>query len=163
MQWFEREFQFPFPTDIYPCLVERLGGLIPRVRERATRGGNWTARVDGKWSAQENLGHLADLEDLWQGRLDDFAAGAKVLRPADLENTATHAANHNAHQLSAVVDRLVLAREATVRKLAGLKPDDFAAVGRHPRLDKEMRLVDLLFFIAEHDDHHLARVAELLD
>jgi hypothetical protein len=25
-----------------------------------------------------------------------------------------------------------------------------------------MRLVDHLFFVAEHDDHHLARIAELV-
>ena len=33
---------------------------------------------------------------------------------------------------------------------------------RHPRLKKEMRVLDLAFFIAEHDDHHLARISELI-
>jgi hypothetical protein len=31
----------------------------------------------------------------------------------------------------------------------------------HPRLGTPMRLVDLAYFIAEHDDHHLARLREL--
>src|ERR1035441_8564625 len=30
----------------------------------------------------------------------------------------------------------------------------------HPRLKKPMRLVDHLYFAAEHDDHHLARIWE---
>jgi hypothetical protein len=31
----------------------------------------------------------------------------------------------------------------------------------HPRLKQPMRLVDHLYFAAEHDDHHLARIWEL--
>ena len=31
----------------------------------------------------------------------------------------------------------------------------------HPRLQMRIRVLDLCFFIAEHDDHHLARVPEL--
>ena len=31
-----------------------------------------------------------------------------------------------------------------------------------PRLRTPMRLIDLGFFVAEHDDHHLARITELL-
>jgi hypothetical protein len=32
----------------------------------------------------------------------------------------------------------------------------------HPRLNQPMRVVDLLFFVAEHDDYHLARISELI-
>jgi hypothetical protein len=32
----------------------------------------------------------------------------------------------------------------------------------HPRLKTPMRLVDHLYFVAEHDNHHLARIWELL-
>jgi hypothetical protein len=31
----------------------------------------------------------------------------------------------------------------------------------HPRLKVRIRVLDLVFFIAEHDDHHLARISEL--
>ncbi len=31
----------------------------------------------------------------------------------------------------------------------------------HPRLKQPMSMVDLFFFIAEHDDHHLARIREV--
>jgi predicted short-subunit dehydrogenase-like oxidoreductase (DUF2520 family) len=31
----------------------------------------------------------------------------------------------------------------------------------HPRLKRPMRLIDLCFFVAEHDDHHLAIATRL--
>jgi hypothetical protein len=36
-----------------------------------------------------------------------------------------------------------------------------ARTALHPRLQQNIRVVDLAFFIAEHDDHHLARISEL--
>jgi hypothetical protein len=38
----------------------------------------------------------------------------------------------------------------------------FARSMLHPRLKTPMRLVDHLFFVAEHDDHHLAKIWELV-
>jgi hypothetical protein len=38
----------------------------------------------------------------------------------------------------------------------------FARSIPHPRLKTPMRLVDHFYFVAEHDDHHLARIWELL-
>ena len=32
----------------------------------------------------------------------------------------------------------------------------------HPRLKQPMRLVDHLYFVAEHDDHHLAKIWEMI-
>jgi hypothetical protein len=32
----------------------------------------------------------------------------------------------------------------------------------HPRLKIPMRVIDLAFFKAEHDDHHMARISELI-
>jgi hypothetical protein len=39
----------------------------------------------------------------------------------------------------------------------------FARTIPHPRLKTPMRLVDHLYFAAEHDDHHLARIWELVE
>lgn len=164
MQWFEREFRFPFATDIYPSLVERLAGLLPRVRAKVDTApaAAWIVQRNGRWSAQENIGHLADLESLWQGRLDDFDAGAEILRAADLDNRKTHDANHNRKPLSQVVEELATAREHTLTRLAALPPEAFDRASRHPRLDQPMRFVDHLYFVAEHDDHHLARITAIL-
>jgi uncharacterized damage-inducible protein DinB len=32
----------------------------------------------------------------------------------------------------------------------------------HPRLRQLMTVADLLFFVAEHDDHHLASITQLI-
>jgi hypothetical protein len=49
-----------------------------------------------------------------------------------------------------------------VKLVAGLEPSLFAVQLPHPRLKRLMRLVDHLYFVAEHDDHHLARIWELV-
>jgi hypothetical protein len=38
----------------------------------------------------------------------------------------------------------------------------FARSAIHPRLNIPMRLVDFVFFEAEHDDYHFTRINELL-
>jgi hypothetical protein len=50
-----------------------------------------------------------------------------------------------------------------VDRVAGLDAALFARSIPHPRLKTPMRLVDHLYFVAEHDDHHLARIWELLN
>jgi hypothetical protein len=40
-------------------------------------------------------------------------------------------------------------------------PEDFDKAILHPRLNKPMRLCDMLLFHMEHDRHHLTRIAEL--
>ena len=53
-------------------------------------------------------------------------------------------------------------RMALVGRLDALEPDDFARSALHPRLNQPMRLCDMMFFQAEHDDHHLATITELI-
>ena len=48
-----------------------------------------------------------------------------------------------------------------VDRLESLDAEIFARSALHPRLNVQMRLVDMLFFQAEHDDYHLARISEL--
>ncbi len=40
-------------------------------------------------------------------------------------------------------------------------PDRLDRVALHPRLQQPVSVVDLGFFVAEHDDHHLATIAAL--
>jgi hypothetical protein len=102
---------------------------------------------------------MLDLEVLWDGRLDDFLNGAAQLRAADLTNRATHEADHNAKPLEDILLAFRRSRHAFVARLDGLA--SFERTALHPRLEQPMRLVDHIYFIAEHDDHHLARIREL--
>jgi uncharacterized damage-inducible protein DinB len=162
--WLSREFTLHLPVWTYPSIVERLRGTPARLEDRISSlpGKTLTRRDRNSWSIQENAGHLLDLEPLGMDRLDDFAAGRQILQAADLANRKTHEANHNS---SAIKDILLSFRAARLVFVERLDSFDQAFVQRtatHPRLKKEMRVLDLVFFIAEHDDHHLARITELI-
>ena len=106
---------------------------------------------------------LADLDRLlWEPRLDQFEAGVPILLPADMDNAATHAADHNARSIDEVLKEFRRSRGAIIARMEGQPPTYFELSARHPRLDTPMRLIDLIFFKAEHDDHHLARGRELV-
>ena len=162
--WSQRTFGFDFPVDLYPEFIERLRGTPARAEEIARDVSRQVlVQRDGdSWSIQENLGHLADVESLFTGRLDDFDAGAATLRPADMTNQATHEAGHNDRSAASVLAELRRARQATVARLERLAPDDFGRTAMHPRLEQPMRVVDMMLFHAEHDDAHFARIRVLL-
>jgi uncharacterized damage-inducible protein DinB len=161
--WFERKFEFTFPVEQYPNLCARLRGTPARLEEIVRRAPRdvLTRRVGDKWSAQEHAGHLLDLEPLWTARVDDFLRGGDTLTAADLANRKTHEANHNARDVQAIARDFRAARERLLDRVSTLPPDAFARTRLHPRLQQPMRLVDHLYFVAEHDDHHLAVIWSL--
>lgn len=161
--WFERKFDFTFPVEQYPNLCTRLRGTPPRLEEimRDVPRDRLITKPGDKWSAQEHAGHLLDLEPLWMARVDDFLRGGDTLTAADLSNRKTHEANHNARTLSDILADFRAARLRLLDRVGQFPPDLFACRMLHPRLKQPMRLVDHLFFAAEHDDHHLAKIWEL--
>lgn len=162
--WFERSFAFPVPVELFRETLERLRGTPARVEERLAGVGDDVAirRQDEAWSIRENVGHLTDLEPLWMGRADDLLEGRAELRPADLQNRATHEAGHNDSETAALLAGFRRARAALMKRLERFTPADAGRTARHPRLGTSMTVIDLAFFVAEHDDHHLARIADLL-
>lgn len=162
-RWFDRKFELGLGPEASPELLERLGHTPERLAE-AARGLSrevLTRRIEGKWSIQENAGHLFDLEPLWEQRLDDYDAGAAELHPADLENRKTHEAAHNDRSISDILAAFSSARGRVVERLARMSQAELARTALHPRLRQPMSVVDLCFFIAEHDDHHLRTIEEL--
>ncbi|MGA8144589.1 MAG: DinB family protein [Candidatus Acidiferrales bacterium] len=162
--WFERKFDFSFPVELYPEVIERLRGTPARIEERVkgVAPERLTRRDGDKWSIQENIGHLLDLDELFAARFEDFDRGAEKLRAADLTNQKTHLAGHNRRPLGDILGEFRHARLALVARLELAAPEYFRRTALHPRLNEAMRVTDLLYFVAEHDDHHLARISELL-
>jgi uncharacterized damage-inducible protein DinB len=162
--WFERKFEFSFPPKLHPNLCARLRGTPAQLDEilRGDFGATLVKKAEQKWSAQEHAGHLADLEPLWLARVENYVAGSAQLTTADLQNKKTDAANHNARAVEEILTEFRGAREKMLRHVDKLDPSLFALAVPHPRLGTPMRLVDHLYFVAEHDDHHLARIWELL-
>jgi len=113
------------------------------------------------WSIQENIGHFLTSESLFLGRLDDYENDAPVLRPARFEDNPTDKANFNGKDIQWILDQFREQRAIYISRLDALHPEDFEKAILHPRLNRSMRLCDMLFFHAEHDQHHLTRIAEL--
>ena len=162
--WFERKFEFTFPVELHPNLCARLRGTPARLEE-VVRGAarDLLVRKPGeKWSAQEQAGHLLDLEPLWMARVDDYLTEASMLTVADLSNRKTHDAQHNQRPIDEILAEFRSARSRLVSRVEKIDPAIFGRSRLHPRLKTPMRLVDHLYFVAEHDDHHLAHIWELL-
>jgi uncharacterized damage-inducible protein DinB len=150
---------------LLPNLLSRLRGAPVRL-EAAFHNAPVEVRTlkrDGKWSAQEHAGHLLDLEALWRARLDDFfSSTSQQLTPADLNNRATDEANFNTHPIESILENFRTARAALLDEAS---TRSFASSERtlpHPRLKVPMRAIDHLYFVAEHDDHHVAEIERLL-
>jgi uncharacterized damage-inducible protein DinB len=163
--WFERRFRFEhLGEQDFPFLVERLRGAPARAfdKTRALARELLTRRSGDAWSIQEHVGHLLDLDALHDARLEDYRGGAGVLRPADLQNLRTHEARHNERPLAELTQAFRRERARLLERLEAWEPQGLLASAVHPRLRQPMRLVDMLYFVAEHDDHHLRTMTELL-
>jgi uncharacterized damage-inducible protein DinB len=162
-KWFERKFDLSFPVEIYPNLCARLRGTPARLEELVHDiSREILVRKSGEsWSAQENVGHLLDLEPLWAMRVEDYVQGNETLTAADLTNRKTNEANHNAKRVEETLAAFRGARSKFMNRLDGLESSLYSRTSLHPRLKTPMRLVDHLYFVAEHDDHHLACIWEL--
>ena len=163
-KWFERKFDFGgVPLGVFPCVLERLRGTPARLEELA-RGLSedvLTARHGGAWSVKEQVGHLFDLDELHEGRLEDYRERRETLRPADMENRKTYEANHNAAPVQELLASFRAARTRFVALLEAMDEETIALTALHPRLRQPMRVIDMALFVAEHDDHHLAKMTEL--
>lgn len=162
--WIERKFNFDFPPGKFPDLLERVRGTPARVEDLV--GGlerGVLTRGDGQgWSIQQNIGHLIDLGYLPLQRIDEILAGREVLVAADMTNRTTNEANHNERDIDDLLAELRLERAGLVTRLEGLDETDWGKSALHPRIKQPMRVVDIAYFDAEHDDYHLARIRELI-
>jgi uncharacterized damage-inducible protein DinB len=161
--WFGRTFPFPISAELFPNVCARLRGTPARLEELMRGTGQRAvllAKRAGKWSAQEHAGHLADLEPLWLARVEDYIAGREQLTVADLRNRKTEERDHNAGVLEEILAEFRRERE---KLLARADAAPFTRAILHPRLRVPMSVVDHLHFVAEHDDHHLAHIRELVE
>lgn len=164
VKWTDRTFNFDFPAGIFPEMIERLRGTPARLEDRlkGLSTAVLTRSDEGRWSMQENAGHLLDLESLVAQRLDEYSAGADTLHAADMSNRKTYDAKHNDVAIDLILSSFRNQRLSTVDRLDNFDSEMFARTALHPRLGVPMRLVDMIFFQAEHDDYHLARISELI-
>lgn len=162
--WIERKFEFNFPVGLFQVVIERLRGTIAQLEATVKNlpEEKLAKKADGKWSVKEVIGHLYDIEELWSGRVDDFLDHKETLRAADMTNAKTTAANHNLKTTTDLLRQFAEARNKLIDRVKDFDEITASISALHPRLQTPMRLIDSLFFVAEHDDHELTKIRRLI-
>lgn len=162
-KWVERKFVFDYPVGVFPCVLERVRGTPARLEEivNGLPAEALTTRPGDAWSIQEQVGHLLEVDRLHRGRLDDYDDGVEVLRAADMTNRATVQADYNSRNMRTILASFRSDRMDLVKRLESMDEAQVARSAQHPRINQPMRVIDMAVFTAEHDDHHVACIAEL--
>jgi len=167
LNWVERKFNFDLragqagsPVEIFPVVIERFRGTPARIEEMTKDLSEkiLTFKPDGKWSIKEHAGHLIDLEELGEKRLDDYLNGKEILSAADMTNKKTFEAGYNQKNINDLLKEFRKAREHIISRLENLAKEQAEIVSVHPRLNQKMRIIDWVYFMSEHDDHHLTSI-----
>src|SRR5688500_4143070 len=163
-KWIDRKFTFDFPEGWLFNIIERLRGTTARLYwiSASLTEEQLIYQPDGKWSIKEHIGHLSDLEELHEGRIDDFLERKEILRAADMSNAKTVAAHHNERSFEELLSDFTKKRNRLIARLYEIDDDTQHFKSMHPRLQVPMRPVDMAYFTAEHDDHHLASIREII-
>ena len=163
-KWTERHFTFDFPEGWLCNIVERLLGAPPRIKHMVSGISDVQAAGSprNEWSIKQHIGHLTDLEELHSKRIGELSKGLTTLSAADMSNKKTWEAPHNDRSLQSLIRDFEIARNHFVKSLLLLDEKKHIHTALHPRLQTPMRAVDVAYFTAEHDDHHLATIRELV-
>jgi uncharacterized damage-inducible protein DinB len=162
--WFDRTFPVIEDNGLLPGIIERLEGTPARLAEKINHlPADFNQELPGnKWSIKKEIGHLTDLEPLWYERLLQILADQPGMKAADLTNRKTHETTHDAKTSDDLIAAFKMERKKFVAKLRLLNEGDLNKTSIHPRLGTPMKVIDLAYFVAEHDDHHLAQMTCLI-
>jgi uncharacterized damage-inducible protein DinB len=162
-KWFERKFDFSFGANEYPAIYQRLQQAPDILAHLLLNQPDHilSHQPGGKWSVKEHTGHLSTLEPLWRARISDIMEKKPVLTPADLDNKATAEAGFNQYTITELLRKFTEERRMTLSILDGMPVPNESQTSMHPRLQQPMRMIDIVYFTVEHDDHHIATIREL--
>ena len=156
--WKEKKFQFDFPVGVFPIIVERLRGTPIRLQAmlRNVSQEKLNRILGDKWSIMEQLNHLCNSEMVWFGRIEDFLSREGRLQPRTLSTAII------SNDMPTLLQNFSDARNKLVVKVQDMDEETASLTIIHPRFPTPIRLMDSLFSTAEHDDHHLTKIRELL-
>lgn len=160
LPWFERNLKFGLPAIMLPYYLERLNGTYVRIQFKVKGVPNdmLSNRLDNKWSVKQNIGHLAEVDLINNRRIDEMLAGKEMLSPAVFEPK-----DYNPWPIEEVLELFLKNRRDNIKKYESLSETDLKKSSIHPRLKVPITPVDLAWFDAEHDDHHMVRMNEIIN
>ena len=159
LRWFDRKMTFGLPKEMLPFYLERLEGTLSRV-EKKVEGlddAMLSERPDNKWSVKQHIGHLAEVDRIANLRIREMLNGADVMSPAVFEPQ-----DYNPWPIGQVIAFFRTARHENLAAYQAIPEGDLLKSSKHPRLGVMMTPVDLAWFDAEHDDHHLVKINEII-
>lgn len=159
MEWFERSFTFGLPKAMLPFYLERLEGAIYRIEHKVKGVSDkvLSEKYDTKWSVKQNIGHLAEVDLVSYKRLDEMRAGVPELSPAVFEPQ-----DYNPWSIGDLLNFFRESRLSNLEKYRSLADSDLSKGCLHPRLKMILTPADLAWFDAEHDDHHLLKISDII-
>jgi len=163
LKWVDRKFDFGFRKEYLPFLIERIKATAPRIEEliKGISEENLSKQLNNQWSVKEHIGHLIDLEELHEARIEQFAKGLRELQAADMSNKKTYDANHNLKSISELITGFKKVRGNFISAVENFEENKLTHKALHPRLQKEITLTDLVYFVGEHDNHHLTLISQI--
>jgi len=158
--WNDRKLTVGLPQGMFPFYVERLTGTGLRVNSKLKDISDkvLSERLDGKWSIKENLAHLTELNEIAIIRIKEIINGVSVMTPAHAELKQ----DYNAQSIELLLKSFIKSRSEAIVGFNNLDDAVLQRSSLHPRFKVPMTPVDLAWFYAEHDDHHLVRMNEII-
>ena len=159
LRWFDRKMTFGLPSSMLPFYLERLDGTVARIEQKVghLEDAVLSCRVDDKWSIKQHIGHLAEVDHIANKRIQEILNGTAEMSPAVFEPQ-----DYNPWPIEKVLEFFRSSRRSNLRAYASIAETDLAKSSIHPRLKVPMSPVDLAWFDAEHDDHHLVKINEII-
>jgi uncharacterized damage-inducible protein DinB len=158
--WFERKLVFDKPKEMLPYYLERLWSTPFRieVKVKGIPEKFLSTQFNNKWSVKQNIGHLAEVDEIALRRMDEMINSISPMSPAVFEPKQ----DYNSMLVKEVLDYFNDTRRKNLEKYNSLNEDQLLMASIHPRLKVMMTPVDLAWFDAEHDDHHLVKIHEII-
>ena len=163
--WGNKSFDFNYPAEKYLEFIRRLRSTHKRLADIVENLSEQLLKFkeENSWSIQENAGHLITADYLFNRRLDDYDKGLDKLTAALMDGKKTFDADYNQSDIDTILIDFKTSRDAFLFRLEKYDLDDYKKKAFHPRLKVDMRLCDMLLFMADHDDYHLDKIKAMIE
>ena len=142
-----------------PFYLERLAGTVVRIHAKLSviDDSILSEKFNGKWSVKQHIGHLAEVDRVASTRIIEMITGKPELSPAVFEPK-----DYSTWPLPQLLAYFGTIRRENISQYQKLNEEQLQMASMHPRLKVKMTPVDLAYFDAEHDDHHLVAINEII-
>lgn len=162
-KWNEFEFNNGIDNAKLPLILERFTGTPARleVKIRTMNPELLTSSEKSAWSINQHVGHISLLEKVWKQRIKEITEDFEEFSGVVISDDEYIQANFNEQSIADIITALKIKRERLYYRILELTENDLNKSTIHPRLKVKMKIIDLLSFICDHDDYHLAEITKI--